>query len=100
MAAWQGSHSTGFPPAARRAILARDRRCRCSGCRRCASSGCRRPSTTADHITPVAEGGSDGVDNGQGLCSPCHDTKTQTEAARGRARNAPRRQPERHPGLT
>ena len=89
MTAWANSHSHGFPPAARRAILQRDPVCPCG-----------RPSTQADHIVPVAEGGSDDESNGQGLCRSCHDTKTAAEAARARAR-VPRRHRDResHPGL-
>ncbi|WP_256218679.1 HNH endonuclease [Pseudomonas sp. NBRC 111130] len=33
----------------------------------------------------VAEGGSDDESNLQSLCVPCHQAKTATEAARGRA---------------
>lgn len=63
---------------------------------------CLGPATIADHIKPVAEGGAEhDPANGQGACQPCHDTKTQGEAARGRRRyyGAARRPPERHPGL-
>ncbi|WP_408629878.1 HNH endonuclease [Amycolatopsis aidingensis] len=84
-----------FPTAARARILQRDPTCQTCGL---------RPSVIADHITPVAEGGSDDESNGQGLCRPCHDTKTQAERQRGHTRwnqTRPRQQrkPEQHPGL-
>lgn len=41
-----------------------------------------------DHITPVAEGGQDVLENAQWLCVPCHIPKTQAEAKRGRSRAA------------
>lgn len=49
-------------------------------------TNCGRPAHTADHILPVAEGGTDTLDNLQSLCDPCHKAKTAREAARGRAR--------------
>jgi len=67
--------------------------------------GCgERPSAEADHIVPAAEGGTDSIDNGQGLCLDCHERKTQAERARGLARYQavrPRqsRRPESHPGV-
>ena len=86
---WSGNR-TPFPKATRRRILNRDRTCR--HCR-------KHPATIADHIVPVAEGGTDDERNGQGLCAPCHDVKTKAERLRGLARVAPRRPTERHPGL-
>ena len=48
--------------------------------------GCGRRSVHADHVVPVALGGSnDPNTNGQGLCAPCHEAKTKAEA-RARAR--------------
>ena len=88
---WSGAR-IAFPTAVRRRILRKQPVC----------AGCRiRPSTIADHIIPVAEGGTDSESNGQGLCTVCHDAKTKQEAARGRARKLARlRRPEgRHPGL-
>jgi 5-methylcytosine-specific restriction protein A len=41
------------------------------------------PSTIRDHIVPLAEGGPDTAENTQALCKPCHDIKSQAEAARG-----------------
>lgn len=60
----------------RRAVLRRDRTCKA-----CHS----RPATEADHIVPIAAGGTnDPTTNGQGLCSPCHAAKTRAE--RGHAK--------------
>lgn len=81
----------GFPPGVSAAILRRDPICRACGA---------APSTQADHILPHAEGGSDHMSNGQGLCTPCHDAKTRTEQARGRARRSLHRPRPPHPGLT
>jgi 5-methylcytosine-specific restriction protein A len=47
-----------------------------------------RPSTQADHIVPLAEGGADHESNMQGVCMVCHKAKTQVEAAQGVLRNA------------
>lgn len=41
-------------------------------------------ATIVDHIKPKAERGSDDEANLQSICKPCHDAKTQAEAARGR----------------
>lgn len=49
------------------------------------------PSTIADHIKPLAEGGTGDRDNYQGLCADCSDEKTQAEAARARGARAPKR---------
>jgi 5-methylcytosine-specific restriction protein A len=63
----------------RRAVLRRDPVCRTCGI---------APSTEADHVLPVADGGArHDVANGLGLCTPCHDIKTRAEnAVRNRAR--------------
>lgn len=42
------------------------------------------PSVTADHRVPLFEGGTHDLANLQGLCQPCHDTKTRAESARAR----------------
>lgn len=94
---WHGSHSSGFPKRTRQRILRQDPWCTCAGCSH-HSGPCVDRSTIADHIVPKAEGGTDDLTNGQGLCAPCHDHKTRTEADRGRARKARRRSPEPHPG--
>nr|DAU09025.1 MAG TPA: HNH endonuclease [Caudoviricetes sp.] len=57
-----------------------------------------------DHIVPVAEGGTDGLDNLQWLCASCHAEKSRRETARGVQRRAARRRlydrfATRHPGL-
>lgn len=44
-------------------------------CRMCG----RNASTVADHIIPLPEGGWS-LENGQGLCAPCHGTKTGSES--------------------
>lgn len=80
-----------FTKAQKRTILQRDPLCRAC---------CNNPSTIADHIRPTAEGGTNTVDNGQGLCGGCHDRKTEQERLRGLARRPTRRrQAESHPGL-
>lgn len=50
-------------------------------CRRCGGA-----STVADHIVPLAEGGTDMRGNLQGLCAACHATKTAAESQRSRSR--------------
>jgi 5-methylcytosine-specific restriction enzyme A len=62
--------------------------------------GCTQVSTRDDHVTPLAEGGSDHPSNHRGACESCHDRKSATERARGRARaHAQRNQSEPHPGV-
>jgi 5-methylcytosine-specific restriction protein A len=46
----------------------------------CKAKGIIRASETIDHILPLSDGGLDVDDNCQGLCWPCHDAKTATEA--------------------
>ena len=67
-------------------------------------TACRlRPSDEVDHVVPVHRGGGHGDDNLAGICTPCHQRKTQAEAQAARRAAAPsqsrRRPPERHPGL-
>lgn len=45
-----------------------------------------RNSSHADHIIPLAEGGTWALENGQCLCATCHGKKTGQEGVRGRAR--------------
>jgi 5-methylcytosine-specific restriction enzyme A len=52
-------------------ILARDPVCK--SCNRAASQ-------QVDHIKPLAQGGDDSYANLQGLCIPCHQAKTASEA--------------------
>jgi len=54
----------------RKMVLARDPIC-CL-CNKAASS-------VADHIRPLSCGGGWSLDNGQGLCAPCHSKKTAQE---------------------
>ena len=59
-------------------------------CRACDAKGFVTATTVADHIIPLAEGGSGDRDNYQGLCGPCHQAKTATESARARLRRRSR----------
>lgn len=68
----------------KRNVLLRDRY-RCQPCKR---AGKRTRAHTADHIIPVAEGGSEDLSNLEAICNPCHDTKSKEEARRGRVRAA------------
>ena len=58
----------------RKQVLAEEPHCRL----------CGRPSTTVDHITPRARGGSDDRSNLQALCGTCRRVKDATDAAEGR----------------
>jgi 5-methylcytosine-specific restriction endonuclease McrA len=49
----------------------------------------RRSLWEVDHVVPLIDGGSHGLDNLQTLCTPCHKTKT-AEEARARAARTPR----------
>lgn len=42
-------------------------------------TGCHAPATQADHIIPKWAGGTDSLDNGEGLCESCHARKTRLE---------------------
>lgn len=55
-------------------------------CRLCDAAGLVTATTTADHIVPLAEGGTGDRSNYQGLCDDCHRAKTAREAARARTR--------------
>jgi 5-methylcytosine-specific restriction enzyme A len=49
--------------------------------------GCTRRANNADHIVPVAFGGSAfDLSNGQAACKVCHDKKSKREATEGRRR--------------
>lgn len=52
-------------------------------CRACAAQGRTTVATIRDHILPLAEGGTDALDNIQPLCLSCSDLKTRAEARRG-----------------
>ncbi|WP_410648175.1 HNH endonuclease [Amycolatopsis sp. cmx-4-54] len=93
MSAWSGSdRAARLPrtwPTIRRRVLRRDPTCRV-----CWSA----PSTEVDHIVP----GDDHRENNlQGICSPCHASKSGQEGGRAAAARRPsaRRPPEPHPGL-
>lgn len=55
-------------------------------CRPCDAQGFVTASVTADHIKPLAEGGTGDRENMQGICSACHKAKTALEAARAKKR--------------
>lgn len=82
----------GVPLRIRRIVLAR-----ANGMCEILGPSCSEIATDADHIVPVAEGGTDDLSNFQAGCPPCHKAKTQAEAARGRVRYGRRRPPVPHP---
>jgi 5-methylcytosine-specific restriction protein A len=45
-------------------------------CRACGTN----PATEVDHIVSKTDGGSDAIENLQGLCKSCHSRKTMVEA--------------------
>lgn len=55
-------------------------------CAACLLEGWAVAATQRDHIVPLEEGGRDDDSNEQGLCEACHDTKSKSEALRGRLR--------------
>jgi 5-methylcytosine-specific restriction protein A len=66
----------------REAVMRRDQYL----CQPCKMQGRITEATEVDHITNVAEGGTDDATNLQAICSQCHAVKTQAEARRGMAR--------------
>jgi len=58
-------------------------------CQACLAAEPKRytQSAIADHITPLAEGGTSDRGNYQGLCQPCSDAKTAAEARRAHRRS-------------
>lgn len=80
-------------PAIRTRVLKRDPVCRCRGCPRCTPDGCPVPSAEADHILPIDD---HAMTNLQGLCKPCHTSKTIAQ----RPVMHRRRPSEPHPGMT
>jgi 5-methylcytosine-specific restriction protein A len=63
-------------------------------CRLCVAKGRTTEATIRDHITPLAEGGTEDESNIQPICDDCNRTKTAAEAQRGRGRTAhPRGRP-------
>ncbi|MFC9892125.1 HNH endonuclease [Nocardia sp. NPDC127579] len=59
---------------------------------------CGQPGHEVDHIQNVKGDGCDEDSNLRVLCTACHNTKTQGEAAVGRAKRSRYREPEEHPG--
>jgi 5-methylcytosine-specific restriction protein A len=53
-------------------------------CVHCKARGMLRLATERDHIINLAAGGTDDIDNIQGLCADCHKAKTQRESNRAR----------------
>ena len=55
-------------------------------CRACLAMAPKRytPATIADHVKPLAEGGTGDRENYQALCRDCSDAKTSREAVRAR----------------
>lgn len=62
----------------RAATLERDKHL----CQPCLREGKLTPAREVDHIVPKFEGGPDDLNNTQAICRPCHQAKTQVEAAR------------------
>lgn len=78
-----GSYCTVDWKAKRKAVLERDPVCMVPGC--------GKPSKHADHIVPRRHGGSDELDNLQGLCHSHHSAKTAAEDSRFAASAKPKR---------
>jgi 5-methylcytosine-specific restriction enzyme A len=57
-------------------------------CEICKSKGYIVLATQRDHRIPLAEGGTEDIDNEQALCEPCNREKGLAEALRARERNA------------
>lgn len=55
-------------------------------CQECKRKGRVTIATIRDHVRPLAQGGRDERENTQGLCKPCHDTKSRQEAIEGARR--------------
>ena len=64
----------------RRLVLGREPLCRI-----CMADGRVVEATVVDHITPLADGGTNDVTNLQPLCKPCHDRKTMRESVAPKA---------------
>lgn len=48
----------------------------------CLAAGRVQLAAEVDHVTPLADGGTDTPENLQSLCTPCHLAKSSAEAAR------------------
>jgi 5-methylcytosine-specific restriction protein A len=55
-------------------------------CRECLKNGRVTVARIADHVIPLAQGGSRSANNLQPLCAPCHRAKTLSEAQAGKQR--------------
>jgi 5-methylcytosine-specific restriction protein A len=55
-------------------------------CALCLEAGRTTLATIRDHVTNLAEGGTEHESNTQALCVECSDSKTRSEARRGRIR--------------
>jgi len=90
---WSGQRRS-FPSAVRKQIMDRDKwRCQIKG------PACLGKATQADHRLAHAEGGTDDLSNGQAVCKPCHDVKTQQERVRGAEKHSRKRKGMQHPGF-
>ncbi len=95
MTSWSRQRRS-FPDRMRAKIITRDPICMTCGV---------NLSVIADHKMSHADClrlglDPDTLDNGQGLCQPCHDIKTKQEQRAGRARRSTKRPAPRHPGLS
>lgn len=61
--------------------------CKCDTCQ---STGALKLAHEVDHIVPMAEGGTDSMDNLRAINRDCHREKTAAEAARGVGRKSGR----------
>lgn len=52
-------------------------------CRVCDEEGRLTIATEVDHVKPLAEGGTDDLQNLQAICAEHHQAKSQAEAKRG-----------------
>lgn len=90
---WSGNRRS-FPTAVRKQIMVRDNwQCQIQG------PNCLGNATEADHRINHASGGSDDASNGQAVCKPCHDAKTQGERLKGQQKRSRKRPTMQHPGL-
>lgn len=62
--------------ALRLVVLERDGyECQCEGCPACGGHPCGTHALTADHIIPLARGGTSNENNLQAMCRPCNSSK-------------------------
>lgn len=94
--AYETSKRSPVPTQLRKRILSRDNHT----CQKCGVHRSDNVRLEVDHITPVAEGGTDAEENLQVLCSRCHRRKTRSEIQRGLKRLQALRHPvrEQHSG--